>query len=117
MADNFPPDLIDAQFRLHQARAEYEALCRSLPWSVEPAKGWPGEENPHTGAVTGGREDSPGYTATQKTEVLRLRALLRELSLEVSTHPHWDSVEAEKRMEARMALKHHPDAVRSPATV
>ncbi|QGZ53311.1 hypothetical protein GPZ77_34335 (plasmid) [Streptomyces sp. QHH-9511] len=111
MAGTFPQDLIDAQLRLHQARAEYEALCRTLPWSVEPLDGWPGQVHPHTGEVTGGREPSPGYTDEQKTEVARLQALVLELSLAVSTHPHWETLEGEKRVQARMELKHHPDAV------
>ncbi|MFD7442040.1 hypothetical protein [Streptomyces sp. NPDC059909] len=114
MADTFPPELIDAQRRLHQANAEYKALCQALPWSVEPLQGRPGEEHPHTGVVTGGRPDSPGYTDEQKVEETHLWALVRELSIEVSTHPHWNGLEGEARVKARMALKHHPDAV--PAT-
>ncbi|MGW7367376.1 hypothetical protein ACWGI8_29130 [Streptomyces sp. NPDC054841] len=109
MADTFPSDLIDAQRRLRQANAAYQALCQTLPWSVEPLKGWPGEEHPHTGVVTGGQADSPGYTDEQKAEEARLWALVRELSIEVSTHPHWVTMEGEARVRARMALKHHPD--------
>ncbi|MEJ8655051.1 hypothetical protein [Streptomyces sp. MS1.AVA.4] len=81
---------------------------------MEPAAGWPGEEHPHTGVVTGGREDSPGYTDEQKTEDARLRELLRELSIEVSTHSHWATVEGEARVKARMALKNHPGAAPTP---
>lgn len=58
--------------RLHQARAEYAAPCRTLPWSVEPVAGWPGEVHPHTGVVTGGRDASPGYTPEQAAEEKRL---------------------------------------------
>ncbi|MGW1888447.1 hypothetical protein [Streptomyces sp. NPDC001970] len=114
MANTFPPDLLDAQLRLHRARAEYEAFCRTLPWSVVPAKGWPGEVHPHTGVVTGGRADSPGYTDEQKVDYARRRELVRELSIQVSTHTYWATLEGPARVEARMALKHHPDAV--PAT-
>ncbi|MFD7445335.1 hypothetical protein [Streptomyces sp. NPDC059909] len=111
MADTFLPELIDAQRRLHQANAEYKAL----PWSVEPLQGWSGEEHPHTGVVTGGRSDSPGYTDEQKVEEALLWALVRELSIEVSTHPYWATLDGEARVKARMALKHHlvPAAVES----
>lgn len=109
VADTFPSDLIDAQRRLHRANAEYRALCQALPWSVEPLEGWAGEEHPHTGVVTGGRAGSPGYTDEQKTEEARLWALVRELSIEVSTHPYWSTVEGEPRVKARMTLKNHPD--------
>ncbi|MGW2562044.1 hypothetical protein ACWCXB_22880 [Streptomyces sp. NPDC001514] len=115
MADTFPPDLLDAQLRLHRARAEYEAFCRTLPWSVVPAKGWPGEVHPHTGVVTGGRADSPGYTEEQLMENARWRELVRELSVQVSTHPYWATLEGPARVEARMALKHHPETVPAAA--
>ncbi|MFE7776915.1 hypothetical protein ACFU5O_24085 [Streptomyces sp. NPDC057445] len=55
--------------------------------------GWAGTEHPHTGEVTGGRGDSPGYTAEQRDEEVRLRQLLVELSEEVATHPHWVTYE------------------------
>ncbi|MFE5480990.1 hypothetical protein [Streptomyces sp. NPDC056527] len=115
MAETFPTDLIDAQGRLHRARAEYAVLCKSLPWSVEPVPGWPGDVHPHTGVVTGGREASPGYTPEQAAEERRLWALVRELSIEVSTHPFWATLEKGGVLEARMALKQHPGAV--PAVV
>lgn len=104
-AFDFPPDLIDAQTRLHQAFADWAALAATLPWSVEPMPGWEGETHPHTGAVTKGRDDSPGYTEQQKAEEARLRTLCRELSITVSTHEFWATVDREKVVEARMALK------------
>ena len=105
----FPDDLVDLQKRLHQARAGYSALCRTLPWSVVPLPGWAGEEHPHTGVVTGGREDSPGYTKEQTAEEKRLWDLVRDLSIAVSTHPFWDTLPKDGAVvEARMALKHHP---------
>lgn len=113
MVESFPTDLIDAQRRLHQARAEYAVLCRSLPWSVEPMPGWPGEVHPHAGVVTGGREDSPGYTSEQDAEEESLSALVRELSIEVSTHPYWATLEKDGGLvKARVALKSHPGAWR-----
>ncbi|MGW7433346.1 hypothetical protein ACWGIN_27875 [Streptomyces sp. NPDC054861] len=113
---SFPQDLIDAQARLHQARAEYAAYCRTLPWSVEPLDGWPGTVHPHTGEVTGGRAPSPGYTDEQKAEDVRLQALVRGLSIEVSTHPYWDTLPKDATVvKARTALKHHPATVPAPA--
>ncbi|MFE7775640.1 hypothetical protein ACFU5O_17410 [Streptomyces sp. NPDC057445] len=109
---DFPDDLRDAQLRLHRARAEYQALCRTLPWSVEPAEGWTAVE----GQYSGYRRDfpaTPGYTDEQKTEVARLRALMLELSTEVTTHPYWATVSGGDVVDARMELKHHPDVVRT----
>ncbi|MBT2439782.1 hypothetical protein J7E93_06530 [Streptomyces sp. ISL-36] len=106
MAETFPSDLIDAQLRLHQARAEYAGFCRTLPWSVEPLPGWPGQVHPYTGEVTGGREPSPGYTAEQKAEADRLFTLVRDLSIEVSDHVYWDGLgKDEAVVKARMELK------------
>ncbi|QGV82191.1 hypothetical protein [Streptomyces ficellus] len=108
----FPDDLRAAQTRLHQATAELAALCRTLPWSVEPLDGWPGREHPHTGAVTGGRAPSRGWTEEEREAVDRLRARCAELSLEVAGHPFWQQVETGERVRARSALKH---ATRSEA--
>ncbi|MFJ5829510.1 hypothetical protein [Streptomyces sp. NPDC093089] len=120
MADTpLPDDLIELQQRLHQARAEYTALCRSLPWSVEPLDGRPGAVHPHTGEVTGGRDASPGCTPEQEAEEKRLWELARELSIAVSTHPYWGTLEKDAGLvKARMELKRHskaqPDAVSVP---
>ncbi|MEV8427066.1 hypothetical protein [Streptomyces niveus] len=76
---DFPQDLRDAQLRLHQVTAAYHQLCRTLPWSVEPAPGWAaGEKQPYTDDKSA-KPDSPGYTDHQKSEVARLRAALLEL--------------------------------------
>ncbi|MFG3506998.1 hypothetical protein ACGF5F_15955 [Streptomyces sp. NPDC047821] len=101
----FPDDLRAAQTRLHQATAELAALCRRLPWSVEPMPGWPGAKHPHTDEVTGGREASPGWTEEEKEAVARLREQCLELSLAVSAHPFWREVEADRRAPARSELK------------
>lgn len=103
---DFPDDLRAAQTRLHQATAELVALCRKLPWSAEPMPGWPGTEHPHTGEVTGGRPDSPGWTEEEKEAVARLRAECADLSLKVASHPFWVKIEAERRAQARSELKH-----------
>ncbi|MFF5639545.1 hypothetical protein [Streptomyces sp. NPDC012825] len=108
----FPVDLKDLQARLHQAHAAYRALLKSLPWSVEPLPGWPGTEHPHTKEVLPGRENSPGYTPEQAAEEKRLWDLVRELSIAVATHPYWSKSERGTGLvEARMALKHHPDVM------
>ncbi|MFD6329455.1 hypothetical protein ACFWGI_07740 [Streptomyces niveus] len=102
---DFPQDLRDAQLRLHQVTAAYHQLCRTLPWSVEPAPGWAaGEKQPYTDCRSS-KPDSPGYTDHQKSEVARLRAALLELSVTVSTHPYWSTLGPGTVAEGRMALK------------
>ncbi|WP_030556684.1 hypothetical protein [Streptomyces exfoliatus] len=120
MADTppFPDDLIETQQRLHQARAEHTALCRALPWSVEPLPGWPGAAHPHTGEVTGGRDASPGYTPEQEAEEKRLWDLIRELSIAVVTHPYWATLEKDAGLvKARTELKLHPKAQPDAANI
>ncbi|MFC9797254.1 hypothetical protein ACFVJI_32020 [Streptomyces sp. NPDC127584] len=109
----FPADLTALQTRLHSARAELEALGRTLPWSVEPLPGWAPRINDNTGEVIKpGREPSPGYTPEQLAEDTRLRALVRDLSDQVSTHPYWGTFErGPKLVDARIALKSHPDVL------
>lgn len=102
---DFPQDLRDAQLRLHQASAAYHQLCRTLPWSVGPAPGWPaGEKQPYTD-YTSAKPDSPGYTDHEKSEVARLRTAVLELSVTVSTHPYWDTLEPGTVVDGRMTLK------------
>ncbi|MCX4734683.1 hypothetical protein [Streptomyces sp. NBC_01363] len=67
--------------------------------------GWESDKQLHSNYISA-KPDSPGYTEDQAAEVTRFRARLRELSIAVSTHPFWDSVEAGDRVAARMALKH-----------
>ncbi|MEU4499238.1 hypothetical protein AB0F96_38775 [Streptomyces sp. NPDC023998] len=114
MADyDFPRDLRDAQLCLHHVRAEYSALCRTLPWSVEPAEGWSGDKQLYS-EYLGTMPDSPGYTEQQKAEEARLRRRVLDLSIAVSTHPYWATVVAETVVEQRMALKHTPGALTQP---
>ncbi|MFJ8584753.1 hypothetical protein ACIRD2_08855 [Streptomyces sp. NPDC093595] len=101
----FPDDLRAAQTRLHRATSELAALLRALPWSVEPAPGWPGTCHPYTGEVTGGRAPSPGWTRDQKDAVERLRSECTDLSVRITTHPFWNTVEAGRRVPARTELK------------
>ncbi|MEV8333816.1 hypothetical protein [Streptomyces niveus] len=102
---DFPQDLRDAQRRLHQVTAAYHALCRTLPWSVEPAPGWAaGEKQPYTDHKST-KPESPGYTDWQRSEVARLRAAVLELSVTVSTHPYWSTLGPGTVAEGRMALK------------
>ncbi|MFG2174405.1 hypothetical protein ACGFMO_24110 [Streptomyces niveus] len=80
-------------------------LVQTLPWSVEPAPGWAaGEKQPYTDCKST-KPDSPGYTHHEKSEVARLRAAVRELSVTVSTHPYWSTLEPGTVVEGRMALK------------
>lgn len=103
--DDFPDDLRDAQLRLHQARSAYRALCRELPWSVEPAEGWTGEEG-HYSSYRREFPASPGWSEEQRAEEVRLRELVLTLSIEVSTHPYWAGLDGPDVVRARMALKH-----------
>ncbi|MGW4747275.1 hypothetical protein ACWEPR_20970 [Streptomyces sp. NPDC004290] len=107
----FPADLTALQARLHQTRSEHEALVRTLPWSVEPMPGWAPKINDNTGdIIEPGREPSPGYTPEQIAEDARLRALVRDLSDQVSTHPFWGTLERGPQLvDARTALKSHSD--------
>lgn len=103
---DFPEDLRAAQFVLHRTRAEYEALCRTLPWSVTPEPGWTSEKYVLNDRVAS-FPDSPGYTAEQLPEEKRLRQRLLALSIAVSTHPYWETPTLQgKVVDARMALKH-----------
>ncbi|MGA5421149.1 hypothetical protein [Streptomyces lavendulocolor] len=110
---DFPDDLRAAQTRLHRATAELAALCRKLPWSVEPLPGRPCTTHPHTGHVTAGRADSPGWTEEEKRAVARLRTECVELSLRISTHGYWYRFEVDERVRARSELK---DVTRRAAT-
>ncbi len=103
---DFPEDLRSAQLRLHQTRAEYEALGSTLPWSVEPSEGWTAPKVLYSDGEPRSLPPSPGYTDEQKAEVARLRAEILELSITVSTHLYWDTVPAGDRVDQRMALKH-----------
>lgn len=101
---DFPQDLRDAQLRLHQVSAAYQALRRALAWSVDPAPGWAaGEKQPYTGYQSV-KTDSPGYTEHEKSELARLRADFLELST-VSTHPYWATLARGTVVEGRTALK------------
>ncbi|MFF3129853.1 hypothetical protein ACFVRD_48670 [Streptomyces sp. NPDC057908] len=103
-AFDFPQDLRDAQLALRQTRAAYEEYAKTLPWSAEPTPGWEGDKQLHS-SCRSHKEDSPGYTEQQATEVRRFQAELFRLSIEVSTHPFWSTLD-EGVVEARMALKH-----------
>ncbi|MEE1813765.1 hypothetical protein PUR59_01745 [Streptomyces sp. SP18ES09] len=73
--------------------------------------GWAPKINDNTAdIIEPGREPSPGYTPERIAEDARLRALLRDLSNQVSTHPFWGTLARGPRLvDARIALKSHPD--------
>ncbi|MET9657837.1 hypothetical protein [Streptomyces sp. NPDC006510] len=100
----FPQDLLDAQVALHETRTAYEKYAKTLPWSAEPMPGWEGDKQLHS-SYRSHKEDSPGSTEEQATEVRRFQDELRRLSAEVMTHPYWSTL-SEDVVAARMALKH-----------
>lgn len=110
----FPQDLLDAQVALHRTRAAYEDYARTLPWSAEPMPGWESDKQLHSG-YRSAKPDSPGYTEEQRAEVARFQAELRELSILVTTHPFWGTVDQEHAVAARMALKRAHEAVDTEA--
>ncbi|MFF2010601.1 hypothetical protein ACFVWY_16215 [Streptomyces sp. NPDC058195] len=70
---------------------------------------------PHLGGTShssyvSGKPDSPGYTDGQKAEVARYGEELLRLSIEVSAHPFWDTIDSGERAGARMALKRAPES-------
>ncbi|MFD4142867.1 hypothetical protein [Streptomyces sp. NPDC058572] len=81
---DFPEDLRAAQAVFTRRTSEPAALCRTLPWSVEPMSGRPGIEHPYTGQVTGGPGSSPGWTKEQKRAVKRLRMECTDLSIKIT---------------------------------
>jgi hypothetical protein len=99
---DFPSDLLAGQEQLDQVRAELLALLKRLPWSVEPLDGfsdgnaWRRVERPA----------SPGWTADEQAEVEKLREREWELAVFVSCHRFWAEVATEKKVNARMHLKH-----------
>ncbi|MFJ5142999.1 hypothetical protein [Streptomyces sp. NPDC088707] len=114
---SFPDDLLDLQRSLHQAQRDFSALCATLPWSVEPDPGWPGNKNPHTDQVVGSRPASPGWSEEQKTQHAQLLALAGTLSIRVSGHPFWAKLPQDgSRVDARAQLKNHPQVVGTSST-
>ncbi|MFD3516261.1 hypothetical protein [Streptomyces sp. NPDC058657] len=106
----FPPALLDAQTRLHQAWADLEELGKTLPWSAEPAEGYTARHrtpDPDTGELRYKEfPESPGYTEEQAAERERLYALIGELSEEVRGHAYWESLAGSGDLvAARSALK------------
>ncbi|MFI7180136.1 hypothetical protein [Streptomyces spororaveus] len=110
MSFDFPPRLRALQAQLHRVRAEHTALCSTLPWSAEPLRGWTVQEGRYS--PRGNVPASPGYTPEQKVALGRLERRLRRLTGVVMTDAFWQSVEREKVVAARMALKraHEPAA-------
>ncbi|QLE75868.1 hypothetical protein FGW37_03590 [Streptomyces rectiverticillatus] len=95
-------DICDAQHQLHEAHAELAALCQTLPWSVEPHEGW---ARPRAHWHPTERPATDGWTQEQQDAVAALRARAVELSLAVSAHPFWGTVERGDVVAARMTLK------------
>ncbi|MEU9304979.1 hypothetical protein [Streptomyces sp. NPDC048269] len=102
------PGLRALQAQLHRIRAEHSALCAALPLSTEPLPGWTSQDGRYF--LRGDVPPSPGYT--QEVPPGRLERRLRRLTGVVGTGAFWQSVEREKVVAARMALKraHEPAA-------
>ncbi|MFE4953469.1 hypothetical protein ACFRCW_05010 [Streptomyces sp. NPDC056653] len=100
----YPEDRRDAQLALHQTRADYEQYAVGLPWSAEPMPGWESEKQPYA-SLRSGKADSPGYTAEQAATVAGFQEKLRRLSIQVTTHLSWATLDSGV-VDARMALKH-----------
>ncbi|MER5769265.1 hypothetical protein [Streptomyces sp. NPDC001985] len=101
---DFPPDLLEAQTRLHRARAEHQALCQGLPWSAEPLDGWEDTRQLYP-TYTSARAASPGWSEEQRAGDARLRGPVLDLFVTVSTHPYWASLPAGEVVGRRMELK------------
>ncbi|MFI8944126.1 hypothetical protein [Streptomyces syringium] len=99
----FPDDLRAAQLESRQVTAELEALCRELPWSVEPHPGIPAREGDPFPTE---RPATDGWTPEQQEKVQQLRERQRELATAVITHPYWSTEDVRGDVvAARMALK------------
>lgn len=101
---DFPQDLRAAQLALHRTRAAYEQYATTLPWSAAPMPGWESDRQLHS-TYRSGKPDSPGCTQAQAAQVARYQAELLRLSIVVSTHPFWSTLDGGV-VGARMALKH-----------
>ncbi|MCX4826913.1 hypothetical protein OG883_45585 [Streptomyces sp. NBC_01142] len=103
---HFPDRLQALQLQLHRVRAQYEQLCRSLPWSVEPSSGRTYERQ-LMGSVTQTITfaDSPGYKPEQILLERRLRRRMIRLSAAIVTYAWWSTLAPGERVDARMALK------------
>ncbi|MEG9551420.1 hypothetical protein ACFYUM_35790 [Streptomyces fimicarius] len=105
---DFPQDLRDAQTALHRTRSEYEQYARTLPWSAEPMPGWQADKQLHSD-YRPSKPDSPGYTSEQHQQIAAFRKQLLDLSIQVSTHPFWQTLGPGLVVEGRMQLKHVDD--------
>ncbi len=108
MSTRFPSDLLDLQRELQQTRTAYDALCATLPWSAEPLDGWTTKGATATAGPID-RAPSPGYTEDQRRQEHDLFARLRELSIAITTHPHWQTLQGPARVAARTQLRHALD--------
>ncbi|MHA4820156.1 hypothetical protein ACXZ65_38070 [Streptomyces aculeolatus] len=108
MTTHFPTDLLDLQRELQQTRAAYAALCTTLPWSAEPLDGWTTKGATATAGPVD-RPPSPGYTVAQREQERDLFVRLRELSIAITAHPHWQTLQGPARVAARTQLKHTLD--------
>ncbi|MFI6730621.1 hypothetical protein [Streptomyces atratus] len=102
------------QVALLETRTAYEQYATTLPWSAGPMPGWESDKQLHSTYVSA-KPDSPGYTEEQAAEVSRFQAELRRLSIEVVTHPYWQSLAGPDLVEARMVLRHAHESTEDEA--
>jgi hypothetical protein len=101
---DYPGDLIAAQQELNQVRADLIALCKRLPYSVEPMEAWQRPEG-YWLATSRVYPDSPGWSEQEQQEVAALRERERDLTTAIVTHAFWNDVDGPERLDARSQLK------------
>jgi hypothetical protein len=102
---DYPGDLIAAQQKLTQVRADLTALYKRLPYSVEPMEAWQRPEG-YWLATSRAYPDSPGWTEQEQQEVAALRERERDLTAAILTHAFWNEVAGPERPDARSQLRH-----------
>ncbi|MET7637403.1 hypothetical protein [Streptomyces sp. NPDC005438] len=86
--EGFPEDLI-------RAERERQRICQEL--DRIPLR-------PYTDSTGTEHRPNPDWTSEHQENEHRLRTRLREVAIEVSIHPHWESLDSEV-VAARMRLK------------
>ncbi|MFD6275142.1 hypothetical protein ACFWFI_06155 [Streptomyces sp. NPDC060209] len=102
---DFPQDLRDAQIALHRTRTTLERCAAGLPWAADPMAGRQAERQLRSD-YRSGTADRPGRTPEQCDEVSRLRKQLLDLSITVTNHPYWTTVDRSGAVDVRAAPEH-----------
>ncbi len=91
MSTDFPDDLVQLQRDLHAATADLKAFLDAHPEPPEPIDG------------------TAGWSDDDKAREVELRKALLDLTAQVHTHPHWESLSGPELVKARMKLKRIDD--------